>query len=49
VLTILTSSNHMLSLGANKVHIDEIENKMSKIIKNIKTNSKLQNFEKKNI
>jgi len=31
------------------VQIDEIENKMSKIIKNKKTNSKPQNFEKKNI
>jgi len=29
--------------------IDEIENEMSKIIKNKKTNGKLQNFEKKNI
>jgi len=31
-----------------QLQIDEIENKMSKIIKNKKTNSKWQNFEKKN-
>ena len=30
-----------------QLQIDDIENKMSKVIKNRKTNSKPQNFEKK--
>ena len=32
-----------------QVQIDDIENKISKIIKNKKTNSKSQNFDKKHI